>query len=131
VRVVVDASAAVEIALDGPKAASFNDALRASVEALAPDLMIPELMNAIWKYHQFEDLSLLQCEQAIELGVKLIDSWAPSRELHREAFRLARIARKPVYDMFYLALASREDAMLVTMDSGLKKEAARHGILTL
>ncbi len=32
------------------------------------------------------------------------------------------------YDMFYLALARREDAMLLTLDKALAKEAVRQGI---
>jgi predicted nucleic acid-binding protein len=130
-RVVVDASAAVEIALDGPKGARLVTATETADEVLAPDLMIPELINAIWKYHRFENLSLAHCETAIEAGVKLIDSLVSSRELYREAFFLARAARKPAYDMFYLALAKREDAILLTLDSELTKLAGRQGIPTL
>jgi predicted nucleic acid-binding protein len=53
----------------------------------------------------------------------------PSQELYREAFALTRAQqRRAAYDMFYLALARREDAALLTLDSTLKKEARRAGI---
>jgi predicted nucleic acid-binding protein len=45
-----------------------------------------------------------------------------------EAFLLARTARKPVYDMFYLALARSEDAALITMDAALRSYAEAQGI---
>ena len=49
-------------------------------------------------------------------------------ELFRDAFLLARNAKRPAYDMFYLALARRQDAVLLTSDTALKKEAVRLGI---
>jgi predicted nucleic acid-binding protein len=53
----------------------------------------------------------------------------PSQELYREAFALTRAQQsRAAYDMFYLALARREDAVLLTLDSTLKKEARRAGI---
>lgn len=57
-----------------------------------------------------------------------MDSLVPSREIYGEAFLLARTTRRPAYDMFYLALARREDAALLTADAGLRKEAERQGI---
>ena len=48
---------------------------------------------------------------------------------YREAFALSRAQRsRAAYDMFYLALAQREDAVLLTLDGTLKKEAKRAGI---
>jgi predicted nucleic acid-binding protein len=35
---------------------------------------------------------------------------------------------RAAYDMFYLALALREDAVLLTLDATLKKEARRAGV---
>jgi predicted nucleic acid-binding protein len=45
-----------------------------------------------------------------------------------EAFLLARTARRSAYDMFYLALARREDAVYLTTDAALRKEAERQGV---
>jgi predicted nucleic acid-binding protein len=50
-------------------------------------------------------------------------------EIYREAFALSRAQKsRAAYDMFYLALARREDAVLLTLDGTLKKEAKRAGI---
>ena len=59
----------------------------------------------------------------------LVGTFVPSREIYREAFALAcaQQSRAPD-DMFYLALARREDAVLLTLDGTLKKEAKRAGI---
>ncbi|MGD0618897.1 MAG: type II toxin-antitoxin system VapC family toxin [Bryobacteraceae bacterium] len=57
-----------------------------------------------------------------------MDAFVPSIAIHSEAFLLARTARRPAYDMFYLALARREDAVLLTTDATLRKEAERQGV---
>jgi len=88
----------------------------------APELLIPEVVNAIWKYHQFDSLDLSTCNQALELAIELADDLVPSKDLWREAFLLARKNRKAAYDMFYIALARREDAAILTMDKALRKK---------
>ena len=130
-RVVLDASAAIEVALDRTHGRRFGDILEEVGEVLAPDLLISEVTNTIWKYHQFEHLRLDVCESAIEAAIGLVDTLVPSDELYREAFLLARTARRPVYDMFYLALARREDAAFLTLDSALRKEAERQSVRVL
>jgi predicted nucleic acid-binding protein len=125
---VLDASAAVEVALNRKNAPAIVAALAHAEEVLAPDLIIPEATNVIWKYHQFENLDLASCERALAVAVQLPDAVIPSMELYREAFLLARATKRPAYDMFYLALARREDALFLTLDSGLRKEAARQSI---
>ena len=130
-RLVLDASGAIEVVLSRTKAAAFAQALGEADEVLAPDLFVAELVNTVWKYHQFESLDLNVCDQALEHALSLIDALVPCKELYREAFLLARSARRPAYNMFYLSLARQEDAAFLTTDSALKKEAARQGIRTL
>jgi predicted nucleic acid-binding protein len=131
VRLVLDASAAIEIVLNRAKASQFARVVEEADEVLAPELLVPEVVNVIWKYHQFESLDLDTCDRALEEGLGLIDTLAPCRELYREAFLLARTTRRPAYDMFYLALARREDAAFLTLDVALRKEAARQAIRVL
>lgn len=130
-RLILDASAAIEVVLERRKAPQFTHLLEEADEVLAPDLLVPEVVNTLWKYHHFEHLSLGICDRAIELSIGLVDLLVPSNELHREAFLLARTTRRPAYDMFYLALARREDAGFLTMDAALRKEAERQGIRVL
>jgi len=128
-RAVLDASAAIEIALDGKAAATLLDALADAEEVIAPELLIAELVNAIWKYHRFGQLDLAKCDLALALAVGLVDRLVSHAEIYREAFALSRAQQsRAAYDMFYLALARREDAALLTLDGGLKKQALRQGI---
>jgi predicted nucleic acid-binding protein len=131
VRLILDASAAIEVALNRSKGRPFAHLLEEADEVLAPGLLVPEVVNTVWKYHQFENLGLAACDRALDLALDLVDVFVPCKELYREAFLLARIARRPAYDMFYLALARREDAAFLTTDAVLRKEAERQGIRVL
>ena len=128
-KTVLDANCALEIALNNCEADRLKDLLDQSTEALAPDLLIPEFVNGLWKLHQFSQLSLSICDQALDILPDLVSIFVPTAELYREAFVLSRAQKsRAACDMFYLALALREDAVLLTLDGTLKKEAKRAGI---
>ena len=127
-RLVLDASAALEVVLERNRAGDFMRAIQEADTVMAPELLVPEVVNAIWKYHQFDRLDLNTCNRALELAIELADDLVPCKDLWREAILLARKSRRPAYDMFYIALARREDAAILTMDKALRKEAERHGI---
>jgi predicted nucleic acid-binding protein len=128
VRIVLDASAALEVALNRNRATELSAQLDEANEVLAPELFVPEVVNAVWKLHHFGNLSLSACDGTVEVLLEFIDVLVSCKELYREAFLLSRTARRPAYDMFYLALAKREDAALLTLDKALRKEALRQGI---
>jgi predicted nucleic acid-binding protein len=128
VRLVLDASAALEVVLKRSRAGDFIRAIQDADTVMAPELLVPEVVNAIWKYHQFDRLDLNTCNQALELAIELADDLVSCKDLWREAFLLARKNRRPAYDMFYIALARREDAAILTMDKALRKEAERVGV---
>ena len=127
-KVVLDASAAIETVLGRKQASRLGSIVAEADIVLAPDLFVPEVVNTIWKYHQFEGLPLDQCDRFLTTALGVVDVLVPSMEIHREAFLLARTARRSAYDMFYLALARREDAVLLTTDAALRKEAERQGV---
>jgi predicted nucleic acid-binding protein len=131
VRIVLDASACIEVVLNRAQGPAWAQLLEQAEQVLAPDLFVPEVTNTIWKYHRYEHLTLDTCEQALEFAIGLVDVFVPSHSLYREAFLLARAARQPAYDMFYMALAQREDAGFLTLDVKLKKEAERRGVRVL
>jgi predicted nucleic acid-binding protein len=128
VKVVLDASAALEVALNRKNAGPVAKALKDADLRLAPDLLVPEAANALWKEHHFGGCDLSICEEALDIVLNLVSAWVPCAELCREAFHMSVFARAPAYDMFYLALARRENATLLTLDAKLRKEAVRQGI---
>ena len=58
------------------------------------------------------------------------DELVPSEALHTRALELAIDLRHPIYDCFYLALAEREAAALVTADTRLLAVAAKAKVKT-
>lgn len=129
-RVVLDASAAISVALQLSNAGRLEAILKEADVVLAPDLFVAEVVNTVWKYHHFGHVPLDECDRALEAALGFLNSLISCKEIAAEAFLLARTARRPAYDMFYLALARREDAVLLTNDASLRKEAERQGIRT-
>lgn len=127
-RAVLDASAAVEIGFARNQAARLAEILEQADVVLAPELFIPEVVNTVWKCHRFEGLNLEECDRILEGAIGLVDVFVSTKEIYGEAFLLARTAKRSAYDMFYLALARREDAVLLTVDTALRKETQRQGL---
>lgn len=128
-KVVLDANCAIEIALNKKEGERMKALLDESDQVLAPDLLVPEFVNALWKYHQFNQLSPELCDEALRVLLNLVEIFVPSAQIYRDAFALSRAQKtRAAYDMFYLALALRENAVLLTLDGTLKKEARRAGV---
>jgi predicted nucleic acid-binding protein len=126
---VLDVSAAVEILLHRGEATRLSRVVGDAEWVLVPALYTAELVNVFWKYHEFHSLSRDTCEKAISQGLALPDTYCDDRELQREAFAMACLCRRPVYDMLYLVLARRQSARLLTMDRALRALAAKHDVL--
>ena len=128
-KAVLDTNCALEIAFNKTDAVRLKTLLDECDAALAPDLIIPEFVNALWQLHRLSHVSLSLCQEAGELLFDLVGTFVPSQEIYREAFALARAQKtRAAYDMFYLALALREDAVPLTLDGTLKREAKRAGV---
>jgi predicted nucleic acid-binding protein len=128
---VLDASAALGIAMNRAGANPGRIALPEAGEVLAPDLFVAEVTNAVWKYQEFSSLALTDAESILEAALGLVDTFISSGELYRAARALSRATHRSVYDMFYLALARREGAPFLTLDKTLRREASRQGLDTL
>ncbi|MFW6362357.1 MAG: type II toxin-antitoxin system VapC family toxin [Spirochaeta sp.] len=122
-RVVLDASAAVEIALKLERAQSLLDQVLASSVVLAPDVFISEVTNVFWKYKKFQQFTDDICITGIEFCLNLIDIYVESRELWREAYAEGVKNNSSTYDMFYLVTARRNSAKLLTCDQKLQEVA--------
>ena len=128
---VVDASAAVEIALDKERAQEFKRALADSEIVLAPDLFVSEVTNTFWKYRTLTDISDAQCVAAIQFCLEMVDDFVSTKELWREVFSQSVTSKHSVYDVFYLVVARRNSARLVTCDKKLKHLATEMKIPNL
>src|SRR5664280_2252658 len=107
---VLDASAAVAIAMNLPESAKFQSNIGSSDIIIAPDLFVAEVSNSLWKYVKAGVLDLEQGDCALERAVGLVDTFEPSLVLYREAYALSVDHLHPVYDALYLVLARRHNA---------------------
>ncbi|MBW1786276.1 MAG: type II toxin-antitoxin system VapC family toxin [Deltaproteobacteria bacterium] len=126
--VVIDTSAAVEIVLQRSPAGGLNRKVETADWVIAPMLFICEVTNVFWKYHRFKNMPMEECESGIDLCIGLVDTYFKESDLYQEAFQMACMAGRPVYDMYFLVLARRNNARLLTTDRGLTDVAREHAI---
>ena len=88
-------------------------------ELIAPDLIVPELLNARWKVTQSGG-SAPKLERVIAFLERL--RLLPSLAYAREAAILAQSLGHPVYDCLYVAIAQRERATLLTLDERIARK---------
>ena len=127
--VVLDAGVAVRMVMD--YAAPFRPALETSELVIAPELIAVEVCSAFRKYAAARVMSRREAEESIERALALVDKMEPLRTLVAEVLALIWQADSPVSDLFYLALAQRTGAMLLTADGALREAAARMGIAVI
>jgi predicted nucleic acid-binding protein len=101
-KLVLDASAVVRIIEGSPQAAAMGEALAAADLVLAPELMLTEVANALWRLQRAGQLEGAGLQQRFERAVALIDHIEPDRTLQAEALALATHLDHPVYDCLYL-----------------------------
>jgi predicted nucleic acid-binding protein len=116
---VVDASIAVKWVI--PEVLSdLADRVRDGEEdVLAPDLLLVEVANALWRKTTAREISPREADAAFDLVRRSGIDLRPAGPLLPRAMDLARRLGHPVYDCVYLALAARERASLVTADQRL------------
>lgn len=122
---VLDASAVVRLILLDPVAADWAQTLETAGMVLAPELMLTEVANTLWKLHRAQQLQGVNPQELLAHAKGLVDHIEPDRQLQVEALALAIHFNHSVYDCLYLALARREAATLLTADRKLQTLASR------
>jgi predicted nucleic acid-binding protein len=126
---VLDASAAIEIAINKTSGALLKETLLKADLVLAPDIFPSEITNAFWKYGTFSNLPADKCEKGIAYCLDLIDDYINTKELCFEALAESLRIKHPAYDLFYLVAARRNNAVLITRDKKLATIAKEMNIL--
>ena len=115
---VVDASVAVKwlIREEGSEVAM---ALVGRDALVAPDLLVAEVANVLWRLTRVANLPAEQATRGMEELIGTIDELYPMEGLAVRALGIATALTHPVYDCFYIALAEALDTTLVTADRRL------------
>jgi predicted nucleic acid-binding protein len=121
---VADASVAVRWMIETSGSDRARNFLRTEEHIIAPDLVMAELTNAVWKSIVFERLPSAIIAEAVATAENAFHELVPSVELKNRALAIAVELRHPVYDCFYLALAEQRRCILITADSRLLRRCA-------
>lgn len=97
-------------------------------EIVAPALFQAEAFNVFWKYVHAGLKSKQEATELISDTLDLVDFLVDLEGLSTEAFFEAVRVDRSVYDMYYLVLARRNDATLLTADRKLMELADELGV---
>jgi predicted nucleic acid-binding protein len=122
---VVDASVALKWVIPEVLSEQADRVLATDAPLLAPDLLMVEAANVLWKKTRRRELTAAEAERALAVLSTTGLAVSPAESLVRRAHALAQRLGHPVYDCVYLALAERERAAFVTADERLLGRARR------
>ncbi len=126
-RTVVDTSVSVKWYFPEPghRAADalLAEAIDGQRELLAPDLIVAEFTNTLWKKIRREECSADDAEQILDLWEVDRPRLVETAPLAGRALELAVRLGHPVHDCLYLAAAIEHEAAFVTADARLARAA--------
>ena len=126
---VVDASLVVKWFIPEIHSEAAQRWLASSHEYVAPDLLFPEVGNAVWKKARRDELSGDDAQRLVGDLERVAVEIVMTRALLSDAVALAFKADITVYDATYLTLAVRLDTAVVTGDDRLARKVAGHPAL--
>ena len=123
-KLVIDASVAVKWVVTERGSQEAVRLLEASPLA-APDLLVAECANILWKKVQRKELLPTEALMAARLLERADVEIYPTRHLLEAATRIAIDLDHPAYDCVYLGLAMANNWQLVTADERLLNKLNR------
>jgi predicted nucleic acid-binding protein len=118
-KLVIDASVAIKWYIEQPHTEAAKRLAAGQDLLIAPELILAEAGNAFWKYVRAGQIGAGKAAAALSKLPDRFDSLSPLLPLVDDAFEIAASLSHPIYDCFYLALARREGAPLMTADKRL------------
>ena len=122
---IVDASVAVKWFFREPDCDAALALKQQDADFIAPELIIAEIGSAAWKKRMRNEIDAAQAVFVMRQAPLLFSSLVPLTELAEAAMQLSATLPHPIYDCFYLALAERERAPIVSADAKLLAAAKR------
>ncbi len=122
---IVDASVAVKWVVPENLSEEADRLLGSEDPLMAPELLMIEAANALWKKARRRELSAGEAGRALDVLLASSIVVCAAQPLLARALAMAQRLEHPVYDCVYLALAERERATLVTADERLLARVGR------
>jgi predicted nucleic acid-binding protein len=129
-KVVVDASVAAKWFLPEIHSDAAARLLDPAIALYAPDLIVPELGNILWKKVRRDELTGDEAREILRAFLSVPVEVRPSSVLLTAAFELAVELDRSVYDSLYLALAVAEDCAMITADARFHSVLAASSLAT-
>jgi predicted nucleic acid-binding protein len=118
---VIDASVAIKWVVEEEGTSQALTVLQRAT-LMAPELLIAECANVLWKKVRRKELSGDEALLAARLLAAASIELVPSRPLLETATRLAIDLDHPAYDCLYLALAIDKGCPFITADNGFLRK---------
>jgi predicted nucleic acid-binding protein len=116
---IVDASVGIKWFVDEPGSDAARQLWRVETRLLAPDLIVAEVCNTIWRKVRIGQATPAQAEEVVARMEHGVLEFRPTIPLAARAMAISLALDHPTYDCFYLALAEREQSVVVTADQRL------------
>ena len=122
---IVDSNIVAKWLLPEPDSNRARALIAPEYKLRAPDLLMPELANVLWKGARRGDFTAGDSDELlnrfvrdhVDVTVRLL----PSRLVIKQALQIAAAERHSIYDCIYLALAVQARCVLITADDHLVK----------
>ena len=125
---VVDTSVAVKWFVPEVHSSQAQAILTMDRNRIAPDLLIAETANVLWRKVRTDDIGADQVRTALTALPRYFDRLVSGSELVSQGFELAQEIGHSIYDCLYLSCALQtDDATVVTADRKFASKAAAAG----
>lgn len=124
-KFVIDASIAVKWVVEEDGTAEALT-LRHRAKLIAPELLIAECANILWKKVRLDELSKAEALTAARLLQAADIELLPMRILFEAATRMSIEIDHPAYDCIYVVMAVENKCQFVTADQRLLRKLAQN-----
>ncbi|MGL4974627.1 MAG: type II toxin-antitoxin system VapC family toxin [Bosea sp. (in: a-proteobacteria)] len=114
---ILDTSVLYDSIVDGPRSVAARRSMTAVETLRAPDLIEIEIASALTKAVRRRELTSEEALLSFDRARKLMPDTEPSHPLLNRAFDLALELAHPTPDCIFLALAERDNIVLLTSDA--------------
>ena len=114
--IVVDANVAIKWVVEQPQFERAREIIARGTELLVPAMFVAEVATALWGYVRVRQITPEQAQAGLRSILEQISLIEQDADLAGEALSIGSELNHAPYDCFYLVLAMRRTAPLVTAD---------------